>query len=104
MTKHEKLCNSNPENYKKCLEGCRYLQNIEHVVGFSSFNNDDGYVEKTVNVFKCTKYDKLMFPFSIERKKLNEKYETYSDQEPMPKDCDGFDHVVTDIEIFDYNF
>ena len=105
MTKHETFCKSNPENYKKCLDGCKYLQSIEHVVDFESFNNnDDGYVEKTVKVFKCIKYDKLMFPFSIERKKLNEKYVTYSDQEPMPKECEGFEHAATDIEVFDFNF
>ena len=98
MTHHEKLCLNNPENYKICLNGCKYLEKIDQNVAFLSgwdhYYGDPIYKEKTVQVFLCTKFDKLMFPFSIERKKLDQRYpETYENQEPMPKECEAFEGV-----------
>jgi hypothetical protein len=40
-----------------------------------------------------------MFPFSIEKRKLHERYDTYSDQEPMPNTCDEFENIEG-LEIF----
>ena len=104
MIRHEKLCLNNPENHKKCLSGCKHFEMINHIVFFDRFDNEDNYIEKKVNVFRCNKFDKLMFPFSIERKKLHEKFDTYSDQEPMPKDCEGFEHEFNynDSDIFNF--
>lgn len=57
----------------KC-EFCNKKLYVKHAM----LKHED-YVDNTkqVSVFKCSKLDKLMFPFSIERKKLHEKYDTY---------------------------
>lgn len=89
MEKHEDLCNNNPKNFKAC-SGCKHLEKILIDAHWLVGNPD--YVDNTkqVNVFKCNKLDKLMFPFSIEKRKLHEKYETFEEQEPMPNQCDSF--------------
>jgi len=108
MTRHEKLCLNNPENHKKCLSGCKYIEVIKHTVIFDRYNQSypDSYNEKIVNVFRCNKFDKLMFPFSIERKKLHLKHDTFKDQEPMTKECKGFEHEynLNDSDIFNFNW
>jgi hypothetical protein len=107
MIRHEKLCLNNPENHKKCLSGCKYLEIITHKVVFINGcdHGQETYEEKEVQVFLCTKFDKLMFPFSIERKKLDKRYpDTYEDQEPMPKECEGFEHEYASIDNFNLNW
>ena len=103
MTRHEKLCLNNPENHKKCLSGCKFLETIEQIVSFGTDYEGD-IIYKTVTSFKCAKFDKLMFPFSIERKSLHLRFDTYADQEPMPKECDGFELPKSDIDIFNFNW
>ena len=34
-----------------------------------------------------------MFPFSIEKRELHKKYETFSEQEPMPNECKDFSEM-----------
>jgi len=87
MVKHEDLCLSNPKNFKDCME-CTHLEKTQTEVHWIDGNPDYAGNTKQVDVFRCNKLDKLMFPFSIERRKLHEKYETYSEQEPMPSKCE----------------
>ena len=80
MVKHESTCKNNPENYKRCLINCIYLEKLE-------------------KCFKCTKLEKLMYPYSIEKSKALETYpETFEGQEPMPKECEHFND-----NIFEFN-
>ena len=87
MLKHEDLCFNNPKNYKACT-GCKFLDKIQIDVHW--IVGDPQFVDniKQVDVFRCSKLDKLMFPFSIERRGLHEKFSTYNDQEPMPSTCE----------------
>lgn len=86
MEKHEDLCNNNPKNFKACMD-CKFLEKVQVDVHWLDGHPDYNANERKVEAFKCNKLDKLMFPFSIERKKLHEKYDTYADQERMPNAC-----------------
>lgn len=90
MTRHENKCKNNPKNHKACIGGCSYLKYKEVEVCFEErgLNVANKYVK--INIPYCTKLDKLMFPYSIERKNLHKKYSTFDGQEPMPHKCDHF--------------
>jgi hypothetical protein len=49
--------------------------------------------EIKTNGFRCVKFDKLMFPFTIERRNLHQKYDTFLGQEPMPAECESFEKI-----------
>jgi hypothetical protein len=97
MIKHEELCLNNPNNHKACINGCTHLTQAQIEVWFDNpnynpdySNSSEGYYKK-VTVFKCSKLDKLMYPFSIEKSSALKNYpETFQDQEPMPKECEDF--------------
>lgn len=87
MEKHEKICDKNPVNMSHCYS-CKFLNGIEKEVSFEIYFGDGetDYVNKKVNVFHCSKFDKFMYPYSIERKGLPDRFpSTYDEQEPMPK-------------------
>jgi hypothetical protein len=91
MSRHERWCNYNPENRRKC-EGCVNLEEIE--IEYTQFYFD-GYGEseipKKTTGFYCKKLDKKLYPLKVEKKDLVGKYpETFHDQEPMPKECEHF--------------
>lgn len=97
MVKHEEFCNNNPKNCKAC-HFCEHLETIEKEVEFEKYHQGDGWCDfepeyKNVKVFRCKKLNKLMFPFSIEKRELHKKYETFSEQEPMPNDCKDFSNM-----------
>lgn len=95
MLKHEDNCLNNPKNIRPCLS-CKNLERETIEVDFETYNYREGthYTVQEKEVFKCALYDTLMFPFSIERKDLHNKYpNTYDNQEPMPKECEGFDKI-----------
>ena len=97
MIKHETQCNCNPENFKKCTQGCVFLETEEIDVDFETYydyeNGEQNYYAKKVSVFKCKKFNKLMYPYSIEKKDLPNRFpNTYDGQEPMPKECDSFNN------------
>lgn len=101
MLKHEELCSNNPNNHKACMNGCSHLIQEEIEVWFDNpyyhpdYSNSSEGDYKKVTVFKCTKLDKLMYPFSIERRNIvNEYPSTFENQEPMPKECTVFDDNV----------
>jgi hypothetical protein len=107
MVKHEELCLNNPINSKACMNGCEFLKQEEKEVWFDNqyyhpdHCDNDGKLIK-VNVFRCTKFDKLMYPYSIERRSIVNDYpSTFEDQEPMPKECDAFEDGFSGIsDIF----
>lgn len=99
MIRHEENCQSNPENSKAC-HFCEHLEKIDKEVWFEnpyyhpdySISKEGDYRE--VKVFKCTKLDKLMYPFSIEKRELPNRFpSTYEDQGPMPKECSDFINI-----------
>lgn len=94
MVKHENLCNCNPENFKACTQGCIFLAKEKVTLYFESgYSPDEGamYREQEKEVFKCTKFDKLMYPYSIERRGLPNRFpSTFEEQEAMPKECESF--------------
>jgi len=101
MVKHEELCSNNPNNHKECMNGCARLTQEEIEVWFDNpyyhpdYSNSSEGDYKKVTVFKCTKLDKLMYPFSIERRNIvNEHPSTFENQEPIPKECDSFSNNV----------
>jgi hypothetical protein len=92
MINHELKCDENPANKKAC-HFCEHLETIEKEVCFETHfgYGEVDYTDKIVKVFKCSKLDKLMFPFSIEKRGLHEKYDTFEEQEPMPNKCESFE-------------
>lgn len=101
MLKHEDLCFNNPKNIKACMN-CEFLEKIQINAHWLVGNSEHVDNSKQVDVFRCNKLDKLMFPFSIERRKLHEKFDTYSEQEPMPSKCDEFKSKIEILEIFNF--
>ena len=97
MIKHEELCNNNPKTCKAC-HFCEHLETIEKEVFFENryyhpdYNDNDGEY-KNVKVFRCRKLDKLMFPFSIEKRGLHKEWSTFEEQEPMPNECKDFSEM-----------
>lgn len=96
MVKHEMICNKNPENIKAC-HFCEHLIKVKMNLSFENGYDPDfgtSYIEKESEVFKCEKLNKLMYPFSIERKDLPKKFPcTYEAQEPMPNRCSFFEEI-----------
>jgi len=95
MISHESKCDQNPINQKAC-HFCEHLETIEKEVEFEKYHQGDGWCDfepeyKNVKVFRCAKLDKLMFPFSIEKRELHKKWATYEEQEPMPNKCESFE-------------
>jgi hypothetical protein len=99
MINHENSCNCNPDNFKACTSGCVHLEHQQIDVEFESYydweNGEQNYTTKKVNSFRCAKFDKLMFPYQIEKKDLQNRFpDTFENQEPMPKQCDDFSDDV----------
>jgi hypothetical protein len=87
MEKHEKACYRNPENQRAC-SGCFHLKEIE--VGYFWDHFDGEHVTKTKG-FHCSKLDKTLYPYKVEKMGLPDKHpEHFEDQEPMPKQCEHF--------------
>ena len=89
MINHEDNCYKNPKNIKPCFS-CEHLGDSTIIVHFINENPEFVRNEIEAKVFRCTKLDKFMFPFSIERRKLHVKYSTYDDQSPMPNECKDY--------------
>lgn len=102
MTNHEIRCNCNPLNFRACTNGCLFLEREVIDVDFiSHYDYENGvsiYKTKQVNSFKCTKFDKIMYPFVIEKSNALEKYpETFENQEAMPKKCKEFSNEFESV-------
>lgn len=95
MISHEEKCDKNPKNLKHC-HFCEHLEPVEIEVYIDSYLcSNDGVMTK-VKSFKCNKLDKLMYPYSIEKHDLPNKFpDTFEDQEPMPNNCDSFQEITT---------
>jgi len=97
MVKHENQCNCNPENFKKCTQGCIFLETEKVFVDYETHYDyeygEQQYRTEEKMAFRCTKFDKLMYPYSIEKKDLPNRFpNTYDGQEPMPKECADFNN------------
>lgn len=97
MEKHEKECLNNPINHRACIL-CTYLVKEKKNVWFENtayhpdYGNEEGEYRE-VDVLKCDKLKKFMYPYSIEKRDIVERYpSTFEDQEPMPKQCDDFSY------------
>lgn len=89
MSKHEKLCSSNPENWRAC-SGCVHCE-PETVTYTTEVDLDEyrGPTERKSTAFRCKVLDKLMYPFKAEKKGLIKAFpNTFVNQEPMPKKCE----------------
>jgi len=87
MEKHEKFCSMNPTNYKAC-SGCLHLEEIQYEIdlGDDYYNNP---ITRLVKTFNCKLLNQKMYPTKVERLDLINKYPyQFSDQAPMPKECD----------------
>ena len=98
MEKHEKWCNSNPENFRAC-SGCQHLEEVEVKYSYSvptldgnlAVIFDGSTAEGKTTGFRCKKLDKCLYPFKVEKLGLPDKYpETFEDKEPMPKTCEHY--------------
>jgi hypothetical protein len=88
MISHEEKCDKNPKNCKHC-HFCEHLSKVKKMVWFELYYGKGK--DKEVEVFKCDKLDKFMYPYSIEKRDLPNIYpDTFGDQEPMPNKCDSF--------------
>jgi hypothetical protein len=94
MLNHELFCYKNPINVKSCID-CKFIETIEKEVEFEKYTQGDGWTDfetykRKVNVFRCSKLDKIMYPFKVERLGIYEKYpNTFDGQEPMPSNCES---------------
>jgi len=98
MINHEYSCNENPANKKAC-HFCEHLEEVKKETFFENpyyhpdYNDADGEWKK-VKMFRCKKFDKLMYPYSIEKRGLPNKYPcTFEEQEPMPVACESFESM-----------
>lgn len=85
MELHELSCYSNPENFRAC-SACINLQEIPASYWVDGW---DGGREVKTKGFRCTKLDKILFPYKVEKMGLNTTYpESFEGQEPMPNICE----------------
>ena len=105
MIKHEKTCERSPDVEKACFN-CKHLDSIEKEVWFDNpyynpdYSNSREGDYKKVNVFHCKKLDKLMFPYSIEKRDLHNRFpSTYEEQEAMPHKCFYFEKEKNMIDL-----
>lgn len=100
MINHELKCSRNPLNFRACMNGCAFLEreviDVDFLVGYDYENGETDYYTRQINAFKCTKFDKIMYPYSIEKSNALTSYpETFEYQEPMPKECESFEEKIS---------
>lgn len=96
VDQHEKWCLHNPENKRACC-GCKHLDKVEHIeYEYHAYNGQEFKIKYTA--FVCNKYKKGVYPISTERKvkefghhPFEEIDGGYFPNEPMPKECEGFE-------------
>jgi len=87
MIRHEKLCRSNPDNYRICFE-CSNLTGVRYPVIV-----DTEFVDKELVMFKgfkCTKLDCMLYTYKAEKMEIHKKYDNFKNQKPMLKECEYF--------------
>lgn len=105
MILHEENCINNPQNYRACMNGCKFLErdkiDIDYETYYDYETEEQHYRNIEVNSFRCSKFDKIMYPFKIEKSNALKKYpKTFEFQESMPKQCDSFDNSYDNDFIF----
>lgn len=84
---HESGCHKNPDNFRKCLDGCVHLQKRKTTV----YHDHPvlGEQQQTVELFHCAIVDSFLYPPKVERKE--NAFELGDDlNEPMKKECEFF--------------
>jgi len=82
ITRHERVCKSNPNNWHKCFQYCEHLEKF----------NEDEYGKKE---FRCVIHDKFMYSFKLESQ-LHKNKERISKLERMPIKCNDYECSATD--------
>lgn len=104
MERHEKWCDSNPDNAKACV-GCKHLEETRIEWHYDSYYYGTGTASS--KGVRCIKLDKLLYPLKAERKGLPDKYpETFEGQDPMPKECEHFRSELDfmNLDVVDCDF
>jgi hypothetical protein len=83
MSRHERFCTQNPNNWHKCFDYCEHL--IKTNVLVKSGDEETPPVYKTV--FTCKELNKKLYSFLLEKKAP--QY-IDPDLERMPLQCDSF--------------
>lgn len=92
MVRHERWCNSNPVNFKACID-CQNLE--ETTVDYEIQIAIDDFRTNHAKAFRCTRLDRLLYPTKVEQKGLPEKYpNTFENQYPMPTNCTLFQAIL----------
>ncbi len=85
MEIHEHRCNSNPDNMRACI-GCKFAEKVPIEYYYDAWDGD--HIGKSYS-FKCTKLNKLMYPYKAERMGLVDNFpEQFEGQEAMPLTCE----------------
>lgn len=90
MEHHEKWCPKNPDNAKAC-QYCKHLEETKVTI-YGEHGYDGSEWTSDRKGFRCTKLDRLLYPLAVERRGLNLRFETFAEQEPMPKECEHMDN------------
>ena len=83
MSRHERFCNQNPNNWHKCFDYCDHLIKTSELV--KSGDEETPPVYKTI--FTCKELNKKLYSYLLE-KKAPQHIEP--DMERMPLHCDSF--------------
>ena len=80
--KHETRCKKNPDNFRACF-GCKHLEKVNKTYLYDTPYGEQGH---GVEVLKCKKFEKLVYPPLVEHK--NNAFDFGDiDNVPMPKTC-----------------
>ena len=94
---HEKSCTRNPDNYRRCLDGCKNLvKNTAYHVDVNYIGDEDGFY-----LLYCKAKKVFLYPPKIEHRKSwieldNEK------NNPMVIECDLYDGNSTTSDWLDF--
>ncbi len=92
--KHELICHKNPDNNRDCW-GCNHLAKEETSIYHDTYIGEQ---EQKVQLFKCRKLEKWVYPPKVEMKNnwfdLGDEF-----NEPMPKECPDREEPKTLSEI-----
>lgn len=89
MVNHEFVCSQNPINKDACLR-YSFCQEIEKTLYID--HPYSGYHERKVKSFKCTKFDKQMYPHKAKMIEANYP-ESFENETLMPIECEHFEYV-----------
>ena len=89
---HEKSCTRNPDNYRKCLDGCKNLEKRK------AYHVDVNYIDEELDGYSllyCKAREVFLYPPKVEHRKSWIELDGEKN-EPMVKECslyDGLYHI-----------